>query len=253
MCSKYGTGAFITDVILIRVNLSFPNFVEQQASAKPLHATSLNELIEASLKNIASVALDCLPALSGHLSKFNIENCVFRQEAAMFYGLVYLSLSQPSVIEDAFLRDAKDILCASREKSLILSVDARGDRLDLTHIELSRLTQISSFPGYSASEKSRIHYVVQTDVQSGWDLEIDHWYAKEHLPGLASVPGCVVAKRYVNQDEGPKSLAFYDLLSQETLISKEWLAVRATPWASRARPHFINTQRDIYPHVMTLS
>ena len=253
MSSTHVGETFITDVILIRINLSMANFEEYKASSSPLSGIFSNELIEAALRNMAHGVLDGLPLLNGHPLKVRLESCVFRQEEALVFSHVYVSLHQATAIDDAFLNDAKEVLRALFEKSLSLSVAKVGNGLDLTRMELSRLTQISNLPGYSSSEKSLIHYVVQTDVQSGWELEIDHWYAQEHLPGLASVPGCVVAKRYLNHDAGPKSLACYDLLSQETLISKAWLAVRATPWASQARPHFINTQREIYPHVLALT
>ena len=76
--------------------------------------------------------------------------------------------------------------------------------------------------------------------------EIARWYNTEHMPGLAAVPGCVRASRFINHDHGPLSYACYDLVAQETLGSEPWLAVRHTDWSSRARPHFTNTRRTMF-------
>jgi len=60
------------------------------------------------------------------------------------------------------------------------------------------------------------------------------------------VPGCVGASRYLNHDHGPASLACYDLVAEDTLGSPAWLAVRATDWSSRTRPHFVGTRRTMF-------
>jgi hypothetical protein len=56
----------------------------------------------------------------------------------------------------------------------------------------------------------------------------------------------VRASRYLNHDHGPLSLACYDLVTQETLGSPPWLAVRETEWSSRMRPRFTNTIRTMF-------
>lgn len=53
------------------------------------------------------------------------------------------------------------------------------------------------------------------------------------------------AGRFLNHDHSPLSLACYDLLTQETLGSEPWLAVRNTDWSNRARLHFTNTLRTM--------
>ena len=84
------------------------------------------------------------------------------------------------------------------------------------------------------------------DPEAGWMPELSSWYDTEHMPGLATVPGCVGASRFLNHDQGPQSLACYDLVTQETLGSTAWLAVRETEWSSRMRPHFTNTIRTMF-------
>ena len=115
-----------------------------------------------------------------------------------------------------------------------------------TQVSVSRLSRAFDIPGASAGERPVFHYVVETDPEAGWADEIARWYDTEHMPGLAGVPGCVRASRYLNHDDGPLSYACYDLVTQETLGSAPWLAVRNTDWSSRARPHFTNTRRTMF-------
>ena len=75
--------------------------------------------------------------------------------------------------------------------------------------------------------------------------ELNAWYAQEHLPGLAAVPGTIRAARYIDATGSPRYYACYDLAGVHPLASAEWLAVRATPWSARVRPAFRNTRRTM--------
>lgn len=116
----------------------------------------------------------------------------------------------------------------------------------LKNIRVSRLEQLFASGGASADSEPIFHYTVEMDPEAGWMPELSQWYDTEHMPGLAKVPGCVRASRFLNHDHGPLSLACYDLMTQETLGSPPWLAVRATPWSDRMRPHFTNTVRTMF-------
>jgi hypothetical protein len=109
--------------------------------------------------------------------------------------------------------------------------------------DASRLQVVQDLPGASSNDAPMNHYVVETDPEGGWDEEITRWYVEEHLPGLASVPGCVHALRMANLDGAPRSHACYALVSEHTLGCPPWLKVRGTAWSSRVRPHFTNTRR----------
>ena len=113
-------------------------------------------------------------------------------------------------------------------------------------IRLSLLEPLYDVVGASTSEPARHHYVVEMDPEAGWMDEIGRWYDQEHMPGLAAVPGCVRAMRFLNRGHGPLSLACYDLVSPDTLGSPPWLAVRGTAWSDVTRPHFTNTQRTMF-------
>ncbi|MCZ8292572.1 MAG: hypothetical protein O9312_03565 [Hylemonella sp.] len=113
-------------------------------------------------------------------------------------------------------------------------------------IRVSRLQQVYAAPGQSRDASPVFHYVVETDPEAGWREELERWYDTEHMPGLASVPGCILAQRYYNHDHGPLSLACYDLVSEQVLGSPPWLAVRGTAWSDIVRPHFTNTKRTMF-------
>ncbi|HQS33561.1 hypothetical protein [Polaromonas sp.] len=145
---------------------------------------------------------------------------------------LYLELPVASPLESADLAIVEDIFGVSFP-------EASG-------VQASRLSRVFDVAGASVGEGAAFHYVVETDPETGWAEEIARWYDTEHMPGLASVPGCVRACRFLNHDHSPLSLACYDLMTQETLGSEPWLAVRNTDWSSRARPHFTNTLRTMF-------
>ncbi len=111
--------------------------------------------------------------------------------------------------------------------------------------DISRLQKVFEAPGYSKAKTPLHHYVVETDPAEAWFEEISNWYDQEHMPGLALVPGCTLAQRFLNLDAGPLSHACYGLLSEDVLGCPPWLAVRGTDWSSRCRPHFTNTRRTM--------
>lgn len=109
--------------------------------------------------------------------------------------------------------------------------------------ECTRLERLLDLPGASSDQLAHAHYAVETDPAPGWSEDISRWYAEEHLPGLAAVPGCIRANRYLSLDAGPRSVACYDLSDLSVLGSIAWMTVRQTVWSDRCRPHFTNTLR----------
>lgn len=112
-------------------------------------------------------------------------------------------------------------------------------------VDVARLQRVQDIDGASEGAHPLLHYVVETDPEPEWDEEIVRWYVEEHLPGLAAVPGTILAQRYLNHDSGPRSHACYALAHEQTFNSPPWLAVRGTDWSSRVRPHFTNTRRTM--------
>jgi len=110
------------------------------------------------------------------------------------------------------------------------------------------LARLQSLAGASAGASAPWHYVVETDVDEADADDLLRWYAEEHLPGLAAVPGTVQAARYWRQQpgDGPRHVACYLLERPDVLKSAPWLAVRHTAWSSRVRPTFRNTRRLMF-------
>jgi hypothetical protein len=111
------------------------------------------------------------------------------------------------------------------------------------------LTRLQHIDGASAGQSAPYHYVVETDVLPEYEEELNAWYAQEHLPGLAAVPGTVHAVRYRDPAGTPRYYACYDLVSLQTMGSAPWLAVRATAWSDRVRPAFRNTRRTLFSRI----
>lgn len=144
-------------------------------------------------------------------------------------GLAYLYLELPGRI-------------AVSHAALAPLADAAGP----CGVQIARLALMCATAGASRSERPAFHYVVEMTPQAGWEVELQRWYDTEHLPGLASVSGCVHARRLWNHDAGPQSLACYDLMDAQAMGSPAWLAVRHTPWSGRMRPHFTSTARTMF-------
>ena len=118
---------------------------------------------------------------------------------------------------------------------------------------MDRLESVYTSTGASAGAMTGFHYTVETDAADGWEEEIFRWYDTEHMPRLAAVPGCALARRFINRDGGPHSHACYDLTDPRVLESAAWLAVRRTAWSDRVRPQFRNTRRTMFRTLLVSS
>lgn len=146
-----------------------------------------------------------------------------------------------------------DDACDDARRDVLAQAVARLLELDPATVRAYRLRQVFDRPGASAGRPAPFHYVVETNAADGWIDEIGRWYDDEHMPGLAAVPGCVQARRYLNHDGGPLSYACYDLEAPGVLGSPPWLAVRHTEWSSRVRPQFRDTLRTMFRVVSRLA
>jgi hypothetical protein len=185
-------------------------------------------LMRAKLQNEAPVSVSEISSAI-RLAKLNDYQKIIltsNAETLDFYGYFYLNT--PDVVSpvnpDTFLGEL-----ASR----------------FTEVEISRLVIQDAIEGYSKDLSPINRYVVEMDPESGWQEELFSWYDREHLPGLASVPGCIAATRCINLDHSPFSIAFYDLTSPEVLGCEPWLKIRYTTWSDRVRPHFTNVKRTM--------
>ena len=116
-------------------------------------------------------------------------------------------------------------------------------------LTVDRLECMLDVPGASYGDQRVLHYVVETDIADGWQDEIRRWYDTEHMTGLAGVPGCIRARRFINHDHGPQSFACYDLARVGVTESPPWLEVRASRWSDRVRPQFRNPKRTMFNEI----
>ncbi len=80
--------------------------------------------------------------------------------------------------------------------------------------------------------------VMRSDVAPEDDEEFNRWYREEHLPGLMSAPGALLARRYRAVEGGPRYLARYDLTSPDVSTSEAWDRGAETPWTFRMREKY---------------
>lgn len=159
-----------------------------------------------------------------------LQRCARSAESGLTY--VYLELLEQARLDEN---------AVSKMTSLLKTRFPAGQA-----IQVARLEKVFERAGHSCRDQASFHYVVEMDPDSGWMPELERWYDTEHMPGLAAVPGCIRAARLYNHDQGPLSLACYDLVSTQTLGSEPWLAVRGTPWSDIVRPHFTHTKRTMF-------
>ena len=80
------------------------------------------------------------------------------------------------------------------------------------------------------------------NVASEAEAEFNAWYDEEHVPRLASVAGCLAARRFRISSAvsagRQRYLAVYHLQSPDVCASKGWKDAANTPWTDKMRPHF---------------
>jgi hypothetical protein len=74
------------------------------------------------------------------------------------------------------------------------------------------------------------------------EAEFNAWYDEEHIPRLASVDGCLLARRFRIESalsEGrQRYLAMYHLAAPDVCASQRWKEAANTPWTAKMRTHF---------------
>jgi hypothetical protein len=120
-------------------------------------------------------------------------------------------------------------------------------------IHPARLRPVFDAAGASSRERPLFHYVVEMDVVPEHEADLNAWYDREHMPGLAACPGSVRARRFRNPEGSPRYHSCYDLVRTETLGSPPWLAVRHTAWSDRVRPHFLNVKRTMFRRLFEIA
>ena len=93
-------------------------------------------------------------------------------------------------------------------------------------------------------------YVVKTNVPADIKVGFNDWYEKEHVAALASVPGCLQARRLLAVDGQPKYMAVYELENPEFIKSAARAKARDPAWTEKIRPHMQNLERRVYQLIL---
>jgi hypothetical protein len=104
--------------------------------------------------------------------------------------------------------------------------------------------------GQAAAKDAPYVYIVKTDIPASIEPDFNEWYNKEHVPALASVPGCLRARRFLAVDGQPKYMAVYELENPEVIKGTAWAEARDTAWTEKIRPHMHNLERWVYQLIL---
>jgi hypothetical protein len=108
-----------------------------------------------------------------------------------------------------------------------------------------------------AIEKAPILMIVAFDVPPETALEVERWYAEEHIPMLMRAPGWLRARRYeAIRSVGVRrytSIALHDLRDLDVLDTKERALARSTEWRARLQQSawFQDAGRFVYRRIDT--
>jgi hypothetical protein len=74
------------------------------------------------------------------------------------------------------------------------------------------------------------------------------WHNAEHMPERVGIPGFLLGRRYLANDDATRFLMCYDTLGEQVLLSDAYLHAlnNPTPWTRQALTWFRNPDRNVY-------
>lgn len=87
--------------------------------------------------------------------------------------------------------------------------------------------------------------LVGLNVPEEADAEFNAWCNEEHIPRLATVKGCLAARRFKTTRGTQRYLNLYHYTSPEIPTSAEWKKAGASPWRDKMVPYFRDHLRYI--------
>ncbi len=90
--------------------------------------------------------------------------------------------------------------------------------------------------GATPDEGGPFILLVRIETEPEYDHKLNEWDTTDHLPGLASVPGVLAAKRYRATAGSPRYLAMYELERAEVTESDAWRKAGDTEFSRKMRP-----------------
>jgi len=108
------------------------------------------------------------------------------------------------------------------------------------------LNGVKDIAGANKGEAAPFFYTVEITSKRENTAAVSAWYDEEHMPGLAAVPGCVRARRFLTDGAEQTSCACYEINNAEIRETAAWNAVRSTPWGLKVKPYFVRLKRNMF-------
>lgn len=155
----------------------------------------------------------------------------------------WISVDNPCHAVATYDLDAPDVLKGDAYKAIAYeNLSVWSKRVTGMCDRLLRFEGEQVSPGGAAAPADAGGLLVNAmNVAPDMEADFNAWYDEEHIPALAAVPGCLLARRFVGGaaiPEGRKYVALYHLESPEVTYSNAWAKAVDTPWSARVRPGF---------------
>ncbi len=108
------------------------------------------------------------------------------------------------------------------------------------------LNGVNDIKGANEGQSAPFFYTVEISTRREDTAATSAWYDEEHMPGLAAVPGCVHARRFLTDGDIQTSCACYEINNAEIRETAAWNAVRGTPWSLKVKPLQVGLKRNMF-------
>lgn len=108
------------------------------------------------------------------------------------------------------------------------------------------LNGVKDIKGANEGQPAPFFYTVEIATKREDTAATSAWYDEEHMPGLAAVPGCVHARRFLTDGDIQTSCACYEITTKDIRETDAWNAVRGTPWSLKVKPLQVSLKRNMF-------
>jgi hypothetical protein len=150
----------------------------------------------------------------------------------------WLGADDPKISIATYDLDGVDVLDSPAYKAIAgANMSPWSKRMTGKAERLCRLVAEQIVPGRKAAPLDAGGALLfAMNVKPEAEADFNAWYNDEHLPALATVPGCLCARRFKASGGSHKYVALYHLTGPEVTESKAWENAVNTPWTMKIRP-----------------
>ena len=153
----------------------------------------------------------------------------------------WIDHTNPKVALATYDLESHDVLRSAPYKAIAYeNLSVWSKRVTAMAKRIMRFEGVQTLPGDAVSPKDAGALLINAmNCDPANETEYNKWYDEEHIPMLAAVSGCRLARRFRGVDGGShKYVALYHLDSPAVTEKPEWKAAVDTPWAAKVRPMF---------------